>query len=267
MDVDTIEPGVDFAAAISRAVSTCNVLIALIGPQWATLTDPRGQPRIADPDDLVALEIQAALDRDIRVIPVLVDGASMPARHELPKALQGLARRQARRLDHESFHADANRLLNSLENILNPRPEQVTDLDPGYRDTATTTTTGPGPPPSSPQPSHPGEQAGEPEVEALYDRALAAFWTEQWEQAIELLRQVLAHQPGHPDAPGKLEHARRQQQIAGLCTEVRRLHRAGQWAAVLRVGERLAALDPTAADPEGLMTSARAELALVACRP
>ena len=103
MDVDTIEPGVDFAAAITRAVSTCVVLIAVIGPKWTTLTNARGQPRIADPDDVVALEIKAALDRGIRVIPVLVDGASMPASDELPEALQGLARRHAIQLDHESF--------------------------------------------------------------------------------------------------------------------------------------------------------------------
>jgi len=74
-----------------------------------------------------------------------------------------------------------------------------------------TTTTASAP---APQPDHPREQAGAAEVEALYDQALAAFWTERWDQAVELLRQVLAHQRDHPDAPAKLEHARRQQQLA-----------------------------------------------------
>jgi tetratricopeptide (TPR) repeat protein len=157
--------------------------------------------------------------------------------------------------------------------------------------------------------SQPPEQAGAVEVEALYDQALAAFWTEQWEQAVDLLRQFIALRPDHPQAAGKLEHARRQfqlatsyadgcaaadaghweqaiaaytavaeadpgyrdvsaqleaarreQQLATLRTEARRLHQAQEWAAVLNVGERMEALDPVAADPDGLMTNARAEL-------
>src|SRR5215831_16515157 len=69
IDVDTIEPGVDFAEAISREVATCQVLVAVIGPNWLTATDERGRRRLDDPDDLVRLEIEAALARDVRVIP------------------------------------------------------------------------------------------------------------------------------------------------------------------------------------------------------
>ena len=95
MDVDTIALGVDFAEVITQAVSTCEVLLAVIGPRWLTATDEDGRRRLDDPDDLVRLEIAAALERDIRVIPILVEGAVMPRRQQLPEALAGLARRNA----------------------------------------------------------------------------------------------------------------------------------------------------------------------------
>ncbi|MFL6149259.1 MAG: toll/interleukin-1 receptor domain-containing protein, partial [Pseudonocardiaceae bacterium] len=85
VDVDTIEPGADFASVITQAVGSCEVLIALIGPTWSTITDQRGRRRLHDPDDFVVLEIQAALEREIHVIPVLIDGAVMPNRYDLPE--------------------------------------------------------------------------------------------------------------------------------------------------------------------------------------
>jgi hypothetical protein len=120
MDVDTIALGVDFAEVISQAVSSCQVLLAVIGPRWLTVTDEDGRRRLDDPDDLVRLEIAAALERDIRVIPILVEGAAMPRRQQLPEALAGLARRNALILRHESFRADAERLLATVEPLLRP---------------------------------------------------------------------------------------------------------------------------------------------------
>jgi WD40 repeat protein len=118
MDVDTIEPGDDFAAAIAREVASCDVLIALIGPTWSTITDRRGRRRLDDPDDFVVLEIRTALEREIHVIPVLVDGAVMPDRDDISEGLKGLARRNAVRLDHETFRSDVIPLLDAVERIL-----------------------------------------------------------------------------------------------------------------------------------------------------
>jgi hypothetical protein len=84
MDVDTIARGVDFAEAITQAVSSCEVLLAIIGPRWLSSTDEEGQRRLDGPDDIVRMEFAAALERDILVIPVLVEGAAMPRRQELP---------------------------------------------------------------------------------------------------------------------------------------------------------------------------------------
>src|SRR3712207_4985638 len=76
-DVDSIEFGDDFAAAIATAVASCDVLLALIGEHWATITDEHGHRRLDQPDDFVRREIEAALTRDVRVIPILIDRARM----------------------------------------------------------------------------------------------------------------------------------------------------------------------------------------------
>ncbi|MGH3906147.1 MAG: toll/interleukin-1 receptor domain-containing protein [Pseudonocardiaceae bacterium] len=114
MDVDAIDPGADFAVAIAREVASCRILIALIGPNWSRITDKRGRRRLDDPDDFVVLEIRAALERGIRVIPVLVDGAVMPGRGDLPEGIQGLARRNAVRLDHDTFRSHVTTVLNAI---------------------------------------------------------------------------------------------------------------------------------------------------------
>src|SRR5689334_8780206 len=63
MDIDSIAPGRDFGEAIEDALGECAVLLVLIGPTWVGALDARGRRRLDDPDDLVVLEIQAALDR------------------------------------------------------------------------------------------------------------------------------------------------------------------------------------------------------------
>jgi formylglycine-generating enzyme required for sulfatase activity len=126
MDVDTIALGVDFVQAIQDAVGSCDVLLAVIGRQWLTSTDPQGQRRLDNPEDFVRLEITTALERRIRVIPVLVGGAAMPRSAELPDVLQPLARRQTLVVgDH--FHPDVDLLITVLETVLktaHPPPGQ-----------------------------------------------------------------------------------------------------------------------------------------------
>lgn len=110
-DVDSIEPGDDFVEVINAAVASCNVVLAVIGKRWLTVTDEQGRRRLDNPDDFVRLEIEAALSRNIRVIPVLVDQARMPHMHELPLTLANLARRNAIELSPDRFGTDAGRLL------------------------------------------------------------------------------------------------------------------------------------------------------------
>jgi hypothetical protein len=85
MDIDTIPPGVDFVEHIEGAVGECAALIALIGKRWLTIEDDQGKRRISNPHDFVRIEVAAALDRNIRVIPALVGRAAMPRADQLPR--------------------------------------------------------------------------------------------------------------------------------------------------------------------------------------
>lgn len=116
-DVDSIRPGDDFAAEIVAAVGACSVLLAVIGPRWLTVEGDGGR-RIDDPQDWVRLEIETALSREIRVIPVLVDEAKMPSACELPPSLQSLAGKQPVVLNPVSL--DIRSLVSVLENAITP---------------------------------------------------------------------------------------------------------------------------------------------------
>ena len=98
MDVAGIRPGVDFVQAIEQNVADCGVLLAIIGPVWATITSASGQRRLDDPNDFVALEIASALKREVPVIPVLVHGAKMPSQDQLPESLKSFLPSQQRRV-------------------------------------------------------------------------------------------------------------------------------------------------------------------------
>jgi TIR domain-containing protein len=121
MDIDAIPPGVPYDDYIAQAVGSCDVLIALIGPHWLTVTDKAGRRRLDDPADLTRLEILAALKRSIRVIPALVGGAEMPATDELPDALKPLGRRQAYELADHRWNEDCARLVEVLKPIVHAR--------------------------------------------------------------------------------------------------------------------------------------------------
>jgi hypothetical protein len=117
-DADSIQLGDDAVEVIVSAVGSCDVLLALIGDEWLTVTDEHGRRRLDDPGDLVRLAIEAALARNVRVIPVLVGGARMPRADELPPSLAPLARRQALELSASRFELDTNVLLEVLDRAL-----------------------------------------------------------------------------------------------------------------------------------------------------
>jgi hypothetical protein len=114
-DVDSIRPGDDFAAEIEAAVGSCSALLAVVGPRWLTAKGNTGRRR-DDPQDWVRLEIEAAIRCEVRIIPVLADGAEMPAAEALPPSLRVLAHRQAVALNPAS--PDISRLVSVLETVL-----------------------------------------------------------------------------------------------------------------------------------------------------
>ncbi len=114
MDIDTMKVGLDFVEQIEKAVQSCDVLIAVIGKQWVTSQDEEGHRRLDNPEDFIRVEIQAALARDIPVIPLLVGGAGMPKAADLPDPIAKLSRRHAMKMSDEQFRADAVRLIDQL---------------------------------------------------------------------------------------------------------------------------------------------------------
>ena len=118
MDIDTIEPGIDFVDIIEAAVGCCEVLIVMIGRDWLTLADATGRRRLDNPSDFVRLEVATALERDIRIIPVLVEDAIMPRPEDLPPELALLTRRNAIELSDGRWSFDVDRLIQTIEGVL-----------------------------------------------------------------------------------------------------------------------------------------------------
>ena len=133
MDLE-IRPGDDFVDRLQEGVGSCEVLLVLIGPSWLTVNDGEGRPRLEDPEDFARIEVAAALNRKIRVIPILVGGATMPSPKQLPDEIAGLGRRMAIELSDSRFRADADRLIGVIEEELARRTEQRERREPDGRE-------------------------------------------------------------------------------------------------------------------------------------
>ena len=152
MDVDAIEPGLDWARAIESAVGSADLVLAMIGNDWLTELKRRS----TDEDDFMRYELETALRRDIRVIPVLVEGAKMPRSDELPESLSSLTRRQAFEIRDERFRFDKEELFRRVDRALGSKGEVVTRAEPTPQPT--------GPTPAPPAAPAPDEAAVETEL-------------------------------------------------------------------------------------------------------
>jgi len=128
MDVDNIPAGVDFVADLNNQVAACRVFLAVIGSNWMDAKDASGVRRLDNPDDFVTIEIAAALARDIRVIPVLVDNARMPKADTLPEPIRPLVRRNAVEMRNTQFRRDAEVLIAKMSEALNREPAEPVQL-------------------------------------------------------------------------------------------------------------------------------------------
>ena len=128
MDVGSIALGLDFGRVLDDAVSSCVVMLVLIGPHWAEIGDERGR-RLDDPSDFVRQEVEAGLRREIPVIPVLLSGAALPRSEELPEGMRSLVGRQALMLRDETFRSQAQALVEELRPLVAPGSLEA-PLDP-----------------------------------------------------------------------------------------------------------------------------------------
>ena len=249
-DIDSIELGDDFVEVITTAVESCDVLLAVIGDRWLTITDQDGQRRLDNPDDFVRLEIEAALTRNVRVIPILVEGARMPHADELPASLAGLVRRQALDLSPSRFDFDTRRLLKVLDRTITAAQEQA---------------------------SREAAARHRQQIEQLQDQIRERAAVQDWDAVLAANDQLTALDPAAADPDALASTAREQialrreaeeaaarhrQQIEQLQDQIRERAAVQDWDAVLAANDQLTALDPAAADPDALASTAREQIAL-----
>lgn len=122
-DVETLEAGLNFDQSIAKALSESKVLLAMIGPHWLKVVDSKGIIRIQKPDDWVRKEITEAMKRNLRVIPILVNGAEMPDPENLPEELKELSLKHAQELSSSRWNYDVGELTKVLEKIIEKKPE------------------------------------------------------------------------------------------------------------------------------------------------
>lgn len=129
-DIDSIDPGTDFGDVINDAIANSGVVLAVIGRQWADIRDPQGNRRLDDPRDLVRMEIATALQKGTVVLPVLVGGAILPPRDQLPKEIADLTRRHAVDLSDKGFKESVAALADRIKPWLIPsgRETEVSTL-------------------------------------------------------------------------------------------------------------------------------------------
>ena len=202
-DVSGIGVGVDFAKEIERAIASSVALIAVIGPTWAT-ESVNGRRRLDDPDDFVRLEVLNALKRGIRIIPVLVGGASIPEEEQLPPELHPLRKWNAIRLVEEYYEEGLERLIDALTSQLGaPRTQESVDHAESQR-----------------------------KLKQLRGEAEAALAVEDWFAGIQALQAAVSLDPGNLDLSARLRWAHDQQRALARRATVRRWT-AGTVAAIV----------------------------------
>jgi hypothetical protein len=121
IDVD-MRAGAKFPKVLEQRLAECKVMLVLIGPDWLNATDEQGRRRLDDPDDWVRLEIAHALNRNITVIPVRVNGAELPSKGNLPSDIRGLLDHQAVSVTLAGFRNEMSGLVRDIRSIPSPWP-------------------------------------------------------------------------------------------------------------------------------------------------
>jgi hypothetical protein len=128
-DIESIEAGADFAATITEKIAASSIVLVMIGRRWLDAQGPDGRARLFNPGDYVCLEIAAALEREIPIIPVLVEGAAMPPAAALPAQIADLATRQAHEITEQRWQYDSDLLIRQIE-VFVPPERTSTEEDP-----------------------------------------------------------------------------------------------------------------------------------------
>jgi hypothetical protein len=124
-DVGSLEPGVEWHEAIEKVLGASDACIVVVGREWLNAADASGKRRLDDPRDTVRNEVATALGHGMRVFPVLVGGAKMPAEDDLPEDLKALARRNALEISEQDWNEDFEKLANAIDKTLGWSPAKT----------------------------------------------------------------------------------------------------------------------------------------------
>ena len=119
-DVQDIPAGVKFTEVLREELQKCSIILVMIGKDYTSIKDDDGNLRLHDPNDFVQIEVASALNSDKIVIPVLVNGASMPSADDLPDNLKELVEYNAVVISHDRWKSDVEVLLRKLKHHIGP---------------------------------------------------------------------------------------------------------------------------------------------------
>ncbi|HLO15331.1 MAG TPA: SUMF1/EgtB/PvdO family nonheme iron enzyme [Anaerolineales bacterium] len=131
-DIESIPLGLNFSDVLDEATSACNVMLVVMGPQWAGITNAQGNKRLFDPGDFTRIEVETGLaHKEILVIPVLVMNAVMPGVKDIPESLGNLLFRNAISVRNDpDFNQDMQRLVQGINRVLGTAPISVQYFEP-----------------------------------------------------------------------------------------------------------------------------------------
>lgn len=132
-DFDSIGLGSDFSQRITAFISSCDVVVVLIGSKWLTVVDANGGRKLDNQQDFVRMEIETALHKQIPVVPILVGAAKVPMTDDLPRSLAQLHFHQGLTLTQDDFRAQVTRLIKSIELLPSRKRATVEATSIGFR--------------------------------------------------------------------------------------------------------------------------------------
>lgn len=112
LDSKSIPVGENFGGLLLRTVRASSVLLVIIGSEWYA-TNARGR-LIDNPGDFVRMEIAAAFEAELRVIPVLVGEVAELCADDLPADIRRLAALQYVRVRSRDAHRDVPRVVDDI---------------------------------------------------------------------------------------------------------------------------------------------------------
>lgn len=123
-DVNSIRTGANFHDRITKAIIACDVVVAIMGPNWLGRAKNTKAVRLGDPADSVRVEIETALKYNKPILPLLVNGATMPQESELPDPLRVLHACNASKVDSgQDFRIHMGRLIDTINEVTQESPQ------------------------------------------------------------------------------------------------------------------------------------------------